>query len=256
MIQDRQLVVRDLESGRREIFAEVADRRRAGDEQDVFRATQKPREGHLHRGCVEIFRDARERVGLQWRKATEREERHVRDAGCGELVDHRVIVAMRDIIQVLHADDRCDATTIGDLLGRHIAEPDVTHEALALQRDLLCDELKNAAVKVARVDKYLKTISDKHPGVTLLRTIPGIGPRTAEALLAYIDDIKRFGRIKSLGCYFGLVPCQDATGDKNRLGHITRDGPATVRKLLGEASWTAVRRSPGIRRISRRCLVS
>jgi transposase len=121
------------------------------------------------------------------------------------------------------------------------------NEACALQRDLLVSDLKDHVQKIARVEKHLQKQAERHPGLAVLRTIPGIGPRTAEALLAYIDDVTRFGRIKQVGCYFGLVPCQDATGDKNRLGHITRDGPATVRKLLCEASWTAIRCSPTVR---------
>jgi hypothetical protein len=43
------------------------------------------------------------------------------------------------------------------------------------------------------------------------------------------------------------VPCQDASADRNRLGHITRDGPAVVRKFLCEACWQGVRRSPALR---------
>ena len=74
-----------------------------------------------------------------------------------------------------------------------------------------------------------------------------MGLRTAEAVVAFLDDPKRFGRAKSVGCYFGLVPCQDQSGPKNRLGHITRDGSATVRQLLTEAAWQGVRRSPTIR---------
>ena len=77
--------------------------------------------------------------------------------------------------------------------------------------------------------------------------IPGVGIRTAEAVMAYVDDPHRFTSIKSVGSYFGLVPCQDQSAGKNRLGHITRQGPATVRKLLTEASWQAIRRSQGIR---------
>ena len=57
----------------------------------------------------------------------------------------------------------------------------------------------------------------KHAGVTLLKTVPGIGPRTAEALVAYIDNASRFSSLKSVGSYFGLVPCQDASAYKNRL---------------------------------------
>ena len=44
--------------------------------------------------------------------------------------------------------------------------------------------------------------------MTLLRTIPGVGVRTAEAVVAWIDDVGRFARNKQVGAYFGLVPCQ------------------------------------------------
>jgi transposase len=120
-------------------------------------------------------------------------------------------------------------------------------DAMALQRDLLVAELDQSVEKIRRVEKYLKKVSQAHPAVMLLRTIPGVGPRTSEALVAYLDDVRRFGRIKQIGCYLGLVPCQDASADKNRLGHITRDGPGTVRKLLCEAAWMAIRKSPTVR---------
>jgi hypothetical protein len=74
-----------------------------------------------------------------------------------------------------------------------------------------------------------------------------VGNRTAEAVVAYIDNIKRFSRNKQLGSYFGLVPCQDASGERNRLGHITGDGPPVVRKLLCEAAWRGTRRSRAIK---------
>src|SRR5262249_20876406 len=73
---------------------------------------------------------------------------------------------------------------------------------------------------------------------------PGVGVRTAEAVAAFVDDPDRFRSAKAVGRYFGLVPCQDQSGDKNRLGHITREGPAVVRQLLAEAAWQARRRSP------------
>jgi transposase len=80
-----------------------------------------------------------------------------------------------------------------------------------------------------------------------MRSIPGIGPRTAEALVAYIDNANRFSSVRKAGSYFGWDPCQDASADKNRLGHITRNGPPTVRKLLCEAAWQSVRRSPTVK---------
>ena len=76
---------------------------------------------------------------------------------------------------------------------------------------------------------------------------PGVGTRTAEAVLACIDNVRRFRRIKQVGAYFGLVPSQDQSGSTNRLGHITREGSATVRHLLTEAVWQAIRHSPTVR---------
>lgn len=120
-------------------------------------------------------------------------------------------------------------------------------DAAALRRDLLIEQLAEFKHKLKRVDSGLKTLSEPKPAVALLRTIPGIGPRTAEALVAYIDDPRRFSSVRQVGSYFGWDPCQDASGPANRLGHITRDGPSTVRKLLVEASWVAIGKSPTVR---------
>jgi transposase len=117
----------------------------------------------------------------------------------------------------------------------------------ALQRDMATDELEQLNQKLKRVEQQLSTMADAHPAVTLLRTIPGVGVRTAESIVAYVDDIKRFSRNKKLGSYFGLVPCQDQSAGSNRLGHITRDGPAVVRKMLCEAAWRALRLSPTVK---------
>ena len=102
----------------------------------------------------------------------------------------------------------------------------------------------------------LDQMGDAHPGVNLLRTIPGVGPRTAEAVTAYIDDPGRFRRMRAIGSYFGLVPCQDQSAGKNHLGRITKTGPATVRKLLIEASWQSIRRCDEAREFFERVMRS
>jgi transposase len=116
-----------------------------------------------------------------------------------------------------------------------------------VRRDVLVDDLSALEERVRKVERELDRIGRAHPGVTLLRTIPGVGPRTAEAFVAHVDDVSRFARVKQVGSYFGLVPCQDASADRNRLGHITKDGPAPVRWLIAEAAWQGRRRSAKIR---------
>ncbi len=65
--------------------------------------------------------------------------------------------------------------------------------------------------------------------------------------ICLLDDPQRFRDAKAVGRYFGLVPSQDQSGDRNRLGHITREGAPVVRQLLAEAAWQAIRRSPTVR---------
>ena len=63
----------------------------------------------------------------------EREEGHIGDAGRAELVDHRIVAALDEIIVVLHATDGQHRAPVGDLLWRYVAEPDMADEASLLQ---------------------------------------------------------------------------------------------------------------------------
>ncbi len=117
----------------------------------------------------------------------------------------------------------------------------------ALRRDLLVEEIETLSVQLRRVEQALKRFSQDNPAVWQLQSIPGVGLRTAEAMVAFLDDPQRFPHAKTIGAYFGLVPCQDQSAGSNRLGHITRDGSPVVRQLLVEATWQAVRRSPTVR---------
>jgi transposase len=117
----------------------------------------------------------------------------------------------------------------------------------ALKRDMLLDEIECFSRQIARAEYGLKRFSQDNPAVDLLRSIPGVGLRTAEAMVAFLDDPQRFRRAKSVGAYLGLVPSQDQSGDMNRLGHITKTGPAVARQLLVEAAWQAIRRSPTVK---------
>lgn len=124
---------------------------------------------------------------------------------------------------------------------------DLGNQMHALKRDLLLEEIESLTAQIARVEKELARYSANSPAAQILRSIPGVGPRTAEAVAAFIDNPHRFASSKQVGAYFGLVPRQDQSGSTNRMGHITREGSATVRQLLAEAVWQAIRRSPTVR---------
>lgn len=127
---------------------------------------------------------------------------------------------------------------------RALAWPTATQ---SLRRDLLLEEIDGLNRQLKRVEMELDRLSDSHPAVFQLMSIPGVGVRTAEAVVSFLDDPQRFSNSKAVGRYFGLVPSQDQSGGTNRLGHITKAGSATVRRFLTEAAWQAVRRSPTVR---------
>lgn len=116
-----------------------------------------------------------------------------------------------------------------------------------VRRASLLSELRLLDQEIKTAERELDRIAAMDWRVMILKSIPGVGPRTAEAVAAYIDDPARFTSSKSIGNYFGIVPMQDASAGRNRLGHITRQGPATVRRMITQAAWQGIRRSPWLK---------
>ena len=86
----------------------------------------------------------------------------------------------------------------------------------------------------------------------LLQTIPGVGPRTAEAVAAFLPKPELFRTTKQVSAYGGLVPRQYQSTDTDHRGRITKRGPRTLRKLLVECAWCMLRYNAWARRIYRR----
>jgi transposase len=127
-------------------------------------------------------------------------------------------------------------------------------ELWQIQLGMLMNEYELFDKQLGTITKYLDTYLAKKPGASLLMTIPGIGPRTTEAVLAYTDDVERFGGSREYCSYFGVVPNLDQSGECRRVGHITKHGPSVVRWLLCEAAWKSVIKSPALKSFYERVL--
>jgi transposase len=91
------------------------------------------------------------------------------------------------------------------------------------------------------VVKKLEAIGKNDPRIQRIRTIPGVGPRTAEILVACIDDPHRFQNGRQVSAYFGLVPRQYQSGETDRNGRITKRGNPLARTILVECAWASLR---------------
>lgn len=74
-----------------------------------------------------------------------------------------------------------------------------------------------------------------------LETTPGIGPITASALTASITDPSIFRTGRAMAAWIGLVPRQNSTGGKERLGRISKQGDQYLRWLLVAGAMTVIR---------------
>jgi len=79
------------------------------------------------------------------------------------------------------------------------------------------------------------------PEVKLLMTHPGVGPITALAFVLVIGSPERFGCGKQVASYLGLIPCEESSSERWRLGHITKQGNKLLRFLLGQSAQSVAR---------------
>ena len=97
---------------------------------------------------------------------------------------------------------------------------------------LVIGQLGELKVRIDALDKAILRWHRKNPESRRLATIPGIGPITASALSATITDASQFKSGRQLAAWLGLVPRQNSSGGKERLGGISKQGDRYLRQLL------------------------
>lgn len=110
--------------------------------------------------------------------------------------------------------------------------------------DLELSELERLRKQYHEIQKKLRELAKKDERVQLLQTIPGVGRKTAEVVVAYLDDPRRFKNARQVSSYAGLVPRRYQSGEMDRQGRISKRGPRLLRSSLVEAAWLMLRYNP------------
>src|SRR5499427_8574020 len=97
---------------------------------------------------------------------------------------------------------------------------------------------------IAELSQAIEQEVEKCPEAQRLMTHPGVGPLTALAFVLIIGRAERFQCGKQIASYLGLVPLEKSSGNRRRLGHITKQGNSILRFLLVEAAQVTVRSVP------------
>ena len=105
----------------------------------------------------------------------------------------------------------------------------------------LVDQLELVNVQVLENDRRIRTSARAIETGRRLMEIPGVGPVLASAIVAAVPDPKAFKSGRNLAAWLGLVPKQNSSGGKERLGGITKQGDRYLRQLLVIGSLAVIR---------------
>ena len=106
---------------------------------------------------------------------------------------------------------------------------------------LLVDQLRLMNEQILETDRLIRTSARATEVGRRLMEIPGVGPLLASALVATIADPKAFRSGRNLAAWIGLVPRQNSSGGKERLGGITKQGDRYLRQMLVVGALAVVR---------------
>ena len=95
------------------------------------------------------------------------------------------------------------------------------------------EDLQRYSLRIAKLDAAIAELSQEDDDVKLSMQTTGIAQVSAVALSRRIAGIERFKRPRSLANYLGLTPGSRSSGDKIRIGHITKSGSGIARWVLG-----------------------
>jgi transposase len=113
-------------------------------------------------------------------------------------------------------------------------------ETRALMTPLIVT-LKTAQAQLELVDAELAQLAKGDPIIGLCATAPGVGVIVAATFVSVIDEAKRFRNAHAVAAYLGLVPGENTTGGKQRLGSITKHGNSHARAMLVQSAWHILR---------------
>ena len=102
--------------------------------------------------------------------------------------------------------------------------------------------------RIDELDLHVAAVAAADPNARRLMTHPGVGPLTAVATVLVLGPVARFPSSKHVVSYIGLAPAVNASADKYRLGHISKQGSALLRWVLGQAAPLATRADADLKR--------
>jgi transposase len=210
------------------IYVKPFVKRQKNDAADAAAIAEAALRPNMHCVAVKSAEHQARAVAFRTHQCFVRQRTQLINALRGHLAEFGLVVAqgpahLKQIVQLL------------DQAGPEV--PDAVKEIVQL--DL--DQIDVLTGKIEELHRRLRDATQENTEMRRLCTVPGVGPVTAGAILAFAPDLRAFTSGRNFAAWLGLVPRQRSTGGKTRLGGVSKMGQADIRKLLIVGAMSRIR---------------
>lgn len=134
-------------------------------------------------------------------------------------------------------------------IARVLAEPrSGLPELLRPTMRLLVEEVRLLEARIGALERELAALARHSPACTTLLSVPGVGLLTATAMVAATSgDVTHFEDARHFASWFGLTPRENSSGNRRRLGRISKEGDMYLRMLLTHGARSVLRAATAAR---------
>jgi transposase len=157
------------------------------------------------------------------------------------LVEHRSMLRHRIHATMITLGHPCPVTDLFGVAGRELLDRLAIPQPWRSTVDASLDLIDDLEAQIDTINRQPRLLGPDHRYMPLSMTVPGIGWVSSYTIAAEIGDINRFASPKKLCGYTGLCPRVDQSGDRDRRGPLTKQGPQYPRRAMLEATMHALR---------------
>jgi len=129
-----------------------------------------------------------------------------------------------------------------------LSEEDIPVPLAHLYNELLT-EITELEEKIKQAERSLKDLTQEDQRVQLLQQVPGVGIMTSTAMVASVGNPHRFSNGRKLASWLGLTPLEHSSGNRRRLGKISKRGDCYLRMLLTHGARSVLTRAKLLKRM-------
>lgn len=209
------------------IYVKPFVKRQKNDAADAAAIAEAALRPNMHYVAVKSAEHQARAVAFRTHQCFVRQRTQLINALRGHLAEFGIVVAQGP----------ANLRAVAGILAEEVDLPD----GVRVIGQLYLDQIGMLSEKIDELSLNLREATKSNEDMRRLCTVPGVGPVTAGAILAFAPDLRAFKSGRNFAAWLGLVPRQHSTGGKTRLGGVSKMGQTDIRRLLIVGAMSLIR---------------